>query len=327
MSEKLIIGLPSKGRLQENANAFFASAGLKVKQKDGRGYTGVLKGVCNVDIAFLSASEIAGNLESGAIHFGVTGEDLIREKIVNPEEKVELLLPLGFGHADVVVAVPQSWIDVRAMADLDDVARGFHIRHKRRLRVATKYLTLTRLFFAEHGISDYRIVESLGATEGAPAAGSAEAIVDITSTGATLAANNLKVLDDGVMLKSQANLVASLTATWCDTALQAATHVLDMITARTEAQRMKEIRFAAPALDQTLVDELLARFDVRVPQEARAALPASGELAAYCPSAKLYDVVSYLRENGITTVTARDVDYLFEPENALLARLKTRLGK
>lgn len=326
MSKNLIVGLPSKGRLQENANAFFASAGLKVKQKDGRGYTGVLKGVPNVDIAFLSASEIAGNLESGAIHFGVTGEDLIREKIEAPEEKVELILPLGFGHADVVVAVPQSWIDVRSMADLDDVARGFHIRHKRRLRVATKYINLTRGFFAGHGISDYRIVESLGATEGTPAAGLAEAIVDITSTGSTLAANNLKVLDDGVMLKSQANLVASLTADWPAEALAAASHVLDMIAARAEAQRMKEIRFAAVSLDAELVDALLEKFEVRVPAEARAALASLGELAAYCPAARLYDVVSFLRQNGITTVTARDVDYLFEPENPLTAKLKARLG-
>ena len=122
MSGKLTIGLPSKGRLQENANAFFARAGLRVKQDGGRGYTGRLAGIENVEIAFLSASEIAGQLEQGLIQLGVTGEDLIREKLSTPERDVELLLPLGFGHADVVVAVPQSWIDVATMADLDDVA-------------------------------------------------------------------------------------------------------------------------------------------------------------------------------------------------------------
>ena len=116
---------------------------------------------------------------------------------------------LGFGSANVVVAVPQAWIDVRTMADLDDVTTGFRAQHNRRMRVATKYINLTRTFFAAHGVVDYRIVESAGATEGAPAVGTAEMIVDITTTGATLAANGLKVLDDGVILRSQANLVAS----------------------------------------------------------------------------------------------------------------------
>ncbi len=240
MNGKLTIGLPSKGRLQENANAFFARAGLKVKQDGGRGYTGRLDGVANVEIAFLSASEIAGQLEQGLIHLGVTGEDLIREKLSSPERDVELLLPLGFGHADVVVAVPQSWIDVATMADLDDVALAFHTRRGRRLRVATKYFNLTRDFFAEHGLTDYRIVESLGATEGAPAAGTAEVIVDITSTGATLTANNLKVLDDGTILKSQANLVASLGAEWSDAALNAAGEILDRVSAQARARRLSK---------------------------------------------------------------------------------------
>ena len=120
-----------------------------------------------------------------------------------------LIDSLGFGSANVVVAVPQAWIDVRTMADLDDVTTGFRAQHNRRMRVATKYINLTRNFFAAHGVVDYRIVESAGATEGAPAVGTAEMIVDITTTGATLAANGLKVLDDGVILRSQANLVAS----------------------------------------------------------------------------------------------------------------------
>ncbi len=121
---------------------------------------------------------------------------------------------LGFGFANVVVAVPQAWIDVRSMADLDDVATAFRAAHDRKMRVATKYVNLTREFFSAHGIVDYRIVESLGATEGAPAAGSAELIVDITTTGATLAANGLKIVDDGIMLRSQANLVAARGAAW-----------------------------------------------------------------------------------------------------------------
>ena len=168
----------------------------------------------NVEIAFISASEIANALRTGRVHLGVTGEDLVREEISDAEGRVKFLKKLGFGHADVVVAVPACWLDVRRMEDLDEVSMAFRRKHERRMRVATKYTNLTRRHFAFHGISDYRIVESLGATEGTPAAGTAELIVDITSTGATLKANGLKVLEDGVILRSQANLVASKVAAW-----------------------------------------------------------------------------------------------------------------
>ena len=154
-----------------------------------------------MEVAFLSASEIAQNLRDGKVDLGVTGQDLLNEKIPPDDKAVQLLLRLGFGPADVVVAVPECWLDVATMADLDEIAESFYERHGRRLRVATKYHNLTRRFFAEKGVTGYRIVESLGATEGAPAAGIAEIIVDITTTGSTLAANSLKILDDGVILE------------------------------------------------------------------------------------------------------------------------------
>ena len=159
-------------------------------------------------MTFLSATEIARELDRGSIDLGVTGEDLVRETIPDWETRVEISARLGFGRADVVVAVPEVWFDVSTMADLDDVAADFRHRHGRRLRIATKYWRLTQQFFSQkHGIQVYRIVESLGATEGAPAAGSADVIVDITSTGSTLKANHLKVLEDGVILRSEACLV------------------------------------------------------------------------------------------------------------------------
>ena len=209
----LIIGIPSKGRLKENTLEVFEAAGLKVNfSGDARNYRGHIDSHAQVEVAFLSASEIAGELALGNIHLGVTGEDLVRENISHCDEKITLVAALGFGHADVVVGVPEAWIDVDTMADLDDVAAEFRLRHGRRLRIATKYWRLTQGFFAQHGIAVYRIIESLGATEGAPAAGQADIIVDITSTGSTLKANQLKVLEDGIVLKSQANLVASKTA-------------------------------------------------------------------------------------------------------------------
>ena len=211
----LSIAVPSKGRLKERTLEVFAEAGLIIEEpEDARAYQSKVRGRDDIDILFLSASEIARELANGSIHMGVTGEDLARETIAQTDEIVEFIAPLGFGHADVVVAVPNAWIDVKTMADLDDVASQYRTRYGRRLRVATKYWQLTQGFFRSHGIGVYRIVESLGATEGAPAAGSADAIVDITSTGSTIRANHLKILDDGIILKSQANLIRSKTAEW-----------------------------------------------------------------------------------------------------------------
>jgi ATP phosphoribosyltransferase len=203
------LAIPSKGRLMESAAQLLESAGFGIERLGAeRGYRGRLTGIDGVDVAFLSASEIAQKLREGAIDLGVTGEDLLREKIAPDDPAADVLLRLGFGPADVVVAVPEFWLDVATMTDLDEIAESFYERHGRRLRVATKYLNLTRRFFAEKGVTGYRIVESLGATEGAPAAGIAEIIVDITTTGSTLAANALRVLDDGVILRSCAVLAA-----------------------------------------------------------------------------------------------------------------------
>lgn len=205
------IALPSKGRLKEQALEVLSKAGFTVNlPDDDRRYRATIEGRADIEIAFLSASEISGEIGQGNVDLGITGEDLVRENLADWESKAEITARLGFGHADVIVAVPEIWLDVDTMADLDDVAADFRQRHGRRLRIATKYWRLTQQFFSQmHGIQVYRIVESLGATEGAPAAGSADVIVDITSTGSTLRANHLKILSDGVILRSQACLVQS----------------------------------------------------------------------------------------------------------------------
>ena len=195
MSDRLILGVPSKGRLMEQTAEAFAAAGLTLRKTgNARGYRGEIAELLEIDVAFISASEIAWNLKTGRVHLGVTGEDLVREQMSDADTRVAFLRKLGFGNADVVVAVPDCWIDVRTMADLAEIALPFRRAHGRWYRVATKYLNLTRRFFAAKGLVDYRIVESLGATEGTPAAGTAELIVDITTTGTTLKANGLRVL-------------------------------------------------------------------------------------------------------------------------------------
>ena len=219
----ITIALPSKGRMKDDASAIFERAGMPISAVgNDRSYRGRVEGWDDVEVAFLSASEISREIGNGSVDFGVTGEDLMREGFAEIDKRVEFCARLGFGHADVVVAVPEIWLDVDTMADLGDVAADFRARHGRRLAIATKYWRLTQQFFsAKHGIQLYRIVESLGATEGAPASGSADIIVDITSTGSTLKANHLKILSDGIILKSEACLVRARKAEHAGDALVA----------------------------------------------------------------------------------------------------------
>jgi ATP phosphoribosyltransferase len=314
----LTIGIPSKGRLQENTFAFFARAGMPIVQPRGaRDYRGSVKGLEDIEIAFLSASEIAGELARGAVHFGVTGADLLNEQLADPASKVEMLAPLGFGHANVVVAVPEAWIDVHDMADIEEVAADFRHRKQRRLRVATKYVNLTRRFFKKHGIADYRIVESLGATEGAPAAGTAEIIVDITTTGATLAANALKVLDDGTMLKSEANLVASLQADWSPATLERARSVLARIHAEEEARNNRQV---AAYFDDSISDT--AR---QIAATGRILAQGERHLTLFLAKDEVAETADRLLQAGAVRVLVSEVDYAFSIENPLFDRLSQAL--
>lgn len=323
MTAPLIIAVPAKGRLQENTDSFFARAGLRlVKSRGVRDYRGAIEGMDGVEIAYLSASEITSQLAQGAAHMGVTGEDLVREMIPDADTRVILLDGLRFGHANVVVAVPQAWIDVRSMADLDDVATAFRLRHDRKMRVATKYVNLTRRFFANNGISDYRIVESLGATEGAPAAGTAELIVDITTTGNTLAANALKVIDDGTMLRSQANLVASRKADWSNGTLDTARMILDRIAGQDRARAFREMRTRFKGCDDVLLEQARERFGIVMPFGGPTS---SGMLTLHCPPQQVFALADFLRDKGAQAISVSEIDYVFTQENPLFEKLKAGL--
>jgi ATP phosphoribosyltransferase len=324
MSAPFIIAVPAKGRLQENAERFFAQAGLElVKPRGARDYRGAIADLPGVEVAYLSAAEIVDLLAQGAVHFGVTGEDLVREKIPDADRHVVLIDGLGFGHANVVVAVPQAWIDVHNMADLDDVATAFRLAHERKMRVATKYVNLTRNFFSTHGVTDYRIVESAGATEAAPAAGTAELIVDITTTGATLAANGLKVIEDGVILRSQANLVAARKAIWGTTERDSARLVLDRIAAQMRAHAFREVRTRFAGCDEALLSEAQLRFGVEAPLGGPTS---SGMLTLHCPPKQVHALATLLREKGAENVVVADLGYVFSRANPLYAKLEAGLA-
>jgi ATP phosphoribosyltransferase len=312
----LILAIPSKGRLKEQAEDWLADCGLPLKASGGeRGYAARLDGLQGIEVRLVSASEIAGALFSGEVHLGVTGEDLLRELADDLGDRILLMQALGFGRADLVVAAPKSWIDVTTMADVDEVAHLFLARTGRRLRVATKYLTQTRAFFARHGIIDYRIVESGGATEGAPAAGAAELITDITTTGATLEANGLKVLADGLILSSQAQLAAGLRAEWDPPRLDAARRLLRILEARARARRTATLTWPAEA-------DTAARRAVETLAASGAKARPFGLLVA---GEDVFDATAALAEAGVGPVTVANPTYVFEAASQVTEELARRL--
>lgn len=211
----LKLGVPSKGRLQKDTIEWFLKRGITLERTGSdREYAGLVHGVDAVQLVLLSAGEIPKELSAGRIHLGITGLDLIREKLLPWEDKVVVIDKMGFGFADLVLAVPKVWVDVNCLEDLDAVAAQFRKDHGFRLRIATKYHNLVRDFLRSFGLADYQLIDSQGATEGTIKNLTAEAIADITSSGSTLEANHLKVLDDGLILKSQATLFASKMANW-----------------------------------------------------------------------------------------------------------------
>ena len=211
----LKLGVPSKGRLMEKTFDWFGERGVGLGLSgSAREYAGRIEGANGVELVLLAASEIPRELAAGRIHLGVTGTDMVRERLALWDTRVSEVEPLGFGMADLIIAVPDFWVDVSTLDDLDEVARAFRATHGHRLRIATKYHRLIREFLRDHEVADYWLVDSQGATEGAVKNLAAEVIADITSTGETLQANHLRILEDGLVLSSQATLFATKSDVW-----------------------------------------------------------------------------------------------------------------
>lgn len=308
----LILAIPSKGRLKEQVDAWLTDCGLRPRPIGGaRGYLAELEGLPQVQVRLASAGDIAASLAAGDIHLGVTGEDLLAELRDAGGAEVLLLNALGFGRADLVVAAPKSWIDVNTMADVDDIAHAYLARTGRRLRVATKYLVQARAFFARHGIADYRLVESGGATEGAPAAGLAELVIDITSTGDTLTANGLKVLEDGVILRSQAHLAAAPRARWDADAMAAAGRLLAIVEARALGRSMASLIW--PAAQDGAARAALAGF---VTPDER---PRTNGLLV--KASDMFAAAAALAAAGVGPVSVTQPAYVFESDSPAAGRL------
>ena len=321
-AQSLILAVPSKGRLQEQVAHYLADAGLNLKQSTGaRDYRATLEGQPGIDVKLMSSAEIASALGNGEVHLGITGEDLIREDVRDSNESILLLQPLGAS------ASPMSSSRFRAPGSMSPPWPTSTMSAPRSTRAITAGCAWPRntsssraRFFAAHGIADYRIVESLGATEGAPAAGLAEAIVDITTTGATLAANDLKILDDGLILKSQAQLAASLRASWSKAALEAADRLTARIAARELARSTYQLRVALPRSGAKIVQALKQDYG------CSPLLQNGAEHVLLCPRNRLSEAVGFLRGKGIDASAVADrADYMFAEVNQLGNRLRQAL--
>lgn len=352
----LRLALPNKGRLLDPTLSFLADCGFRVKTGQGsRDYTATIPALPHCVVDLMNASEIPDRLISGEVHLGVTGLDLIAEALgqgpatLGTAEPVAPGTPMlvhgfGFGRADLVVAVPRAWIDVDTMADLAEVTRMYRRTHKRRMRIATKYRTSTQAFFTQNNVLDYRIVRSAGATEAAPATGTADIVVDITSTGKTLADNHLKILRDGVMLSSSASLFVSRSpnAKWSAEGLSSLQHLFDMIDAKIRAASRKLILTKIPDSSAAQSDAPLAQRleqlkselseHVRSDLEFLQTPSGSGDAAAGGASVmltvavdKVHDAVVVLRRHAAREIVVHDADYVFDGESSSFDKVKPLL--
>ena len=332
--QKLVLALPSKGRLQEQAIGFLNGCGFDVRRVgNGREYVTSLVGLDDVEIIYLRPDEIPARVEQGDAHAGITGEDLYRE-YGDGEPSSFLLMPnLGFGGARLVVAIPQSWVDVSTMNDLDEAAMLFHQKHGRSLRVATKFSRLTRAFFSEFGIVEYSLVDSMGATEGAPAAGVADFVVDLTSTGTTLAENHLKEISGGTVLQTHACIIASLRGSlWSERAMVVLEHLIEQIEARMRATSQLVLRFSIPSARARLVRQELTKKHACIVSSwdgSAAASPADGRTfaVAYCQRAKLYGVVKFLKSSGAAGIIVDRGEFIFEEPSPAFEKFKQVLKR
>lgn len=324
----IVFAIPSKGSLFEGTLKFLSNAGLSVKYESQRQYTARLGGIEGISVLFQRAEEITAKVASGAADIGLTGEDLFREQALHSDSLVLVLRELGYGHARLVVAVPATWIDVSSMEELAELALAFRLRHQRTLRIATKFPNLARDFLARHGVTDYVLVESMGATESAPSSGTADLVIDLTTSGKTLSDNHLKIIKDGIVVSSQSCLIGSRRiANWDEARLERLETFLDTIESYLRGRETFNIQ---AAIERSRLGEIGRlthqwRLAYSLPMEdARAGGRRDAPFVVIrmtCPRANLHQLIRHLRQCGADEVIVTRPEYVYREQSESFQRL------
>lgn len=328
------IALPSKGELEEPTLRFFESAGLTVERASARRYTGTVSGLPDATVLFQRAADIVSKVEEGSADLGLTGYDTVAEASREGSSVVMVHDALGFSHCDLVLAVPENWIDTSSMADLADLSVEFRDQ-QREMRIATKYPKLVRSFLFERGINHFSLVSSSGAMEIAPTMGYADVIADLTSSGTTLRENHLKTINGGTILSSQACLIGNRESLANPDVLAQTRILLELIEARMRAREFSSVTANVKGADfDTVADRIRSEPDlagIEGPTIARVAAPTSSEGAEWfsvtvvVPSARVVEAVRHFREIGGSGITVFPPRYVFESECRMYEELLRRL--
>jgi ATP phosphoribosyltransferase len=330
----IVIAIPSKGSLYESTLEFLSFTGLPVKYGNERQYTASLSGIENISVLFQRAEEVPKKVADGAADLGITGEDLFAEQAIQLNILVPVLRDLGYGHARLVVAVPATWIDVSSMEDLPELALSFRLKHQRPLRVATKFPNLARKFLAEHDVFDYTLVESMGATEGAPSSGVADLVIDLTSSGRTLSENHLKILKDGIVISSQACLIGSRQiANWSEPRLERLEIFLDIVESYLRGRQTYNLQTAVhrSKLAELSVPSAMWRLAYSLPTNEETDIEGKEDsvvvIRMTCPRNHLHRVIRRLRISGANEVIVTQPEYVFRGQSESFHQLKRVLKK
>ena len=340
-SNDIVFAIPSKGSLYEGTLSFLKLAGLPVIYGSQRQYTARLGGIENISVLMQRAEEVPVKIASGAADIGLTVEDLFLEHAGEAEDLLLVIPNLGYGHARLVVAVPNTWIDVSTMAELAEVAVSFRLKHQRNLRIATKFPNLARGFLSQHGVFDYSLVESLGATESAPSSGSADLIIDLTSSGKTLVENNLKVLKDGTVIASQTCLIASRRiVNFTKDQLKVLETFFDMIESYLRGRDTFNLQ---ATIKRSKLSELahgshpwrlaysLPMEEISLSESEQRSDAAKREpfvvIRITCPREHLHRVIRRLRDSGAEEVIVTQPEYVFHAQSESFQMLRKKLKR
>ncbi|MBK8026037.1 MAG: ATP phosphoribosyltransferase [Chloroflexi bacterium] len=332
MDEQITFALPSKGALAEPALSFLSDCGLRVDKPNPRQYTGVIAQLPAISVLFQRVNDILYKVADGTVELGLTGLDVVREQPF--DEVIVVHEDLRFGQCKLIVAAPESWIDVSNMVDLAEVAHDMREQHGRNLRIATKFTRLARKFLYEHGIHQFTLVNAEGAIEAAPTIGYADVIIDLTQTGTTLRENHLKPLDDGIILESQACLIGNRSALRNSTAKREVTRLLlEYFDAALQGKKYYQLTVNIRGEDpQDIARRIAANPVTRGLQGPTVAPIYGGEpnwhtVTLIIASRDLLSAIDHLRRAGGTQTTVTPVRYAFMEYSPTFRRLQNVLDE